>query len=76
MDERGPWSEAEQQKLRTVYSDHTLSLNEIAAKLGRSSISIEHGARTLGLRRRHKNAAINQRYFKISPLQSRHICSG
>ena len=46
-----------------LYSDHTLSLNEIAAKLGRSSTSIEHRARKLGLHRRHKHANINHRYF-------------
>jgi hypothetical protein len=64
VDKPAPWSEAEQQQLRTLYSDRTLSLNEIAAKLGRSSTSIEHRARRLGLQRRHKNAEINQRYFQ------------
>ena len=64
MDEPGLWSEAEKQKLRILYSDRTLSLNEIASKFGRSSTSIEHRARKLGLQRRHKHAAINQRYFQ------------
>jgi hypothetical protein len=63
MGEPGPWSEAEQQTLRTLYSDRTLPIHEIAEKLGRSSTSIEHRARKLGLRRQHKHADINQRYF-------------
>ncbi len=40
MDKPEPWSEAEQQRLRTLYSDRTLPISEIAAKLGRSSEAI------------------------------------
>jgi hypothetical protein len=40
MDKPEPWSEAEQQMLRTLYSDRTLPISEIAAKLGRSSEAI------------------------------------
>jgi hypothetical protein len=63
MDDPVPWSEAAQQKLRSLYSDRTLPITEIAAKLGRSREAIGKQARTLGLQRRHKNAEINQRYF-------------
>ncbi len=63
MDKPGSWSKAEQQKLHALYSDRTLPINEIAAQLGRSSEAIGKQARTLRLRRRHKNADINQRYF-------------
>ena len=74
MGEPGQWSEAEHQRLRTLYGDSTLSLNEIAAKFGRSSTSIEHRARKLGLQRRHKHANINQRYFHdITTLEQAYL---
>jgi hypothetical protein len=63
MGELGLWSEAKQQQLRALYSDHTLPISEIAMQLGFSSKAIGNQARSLGLRRRHKNADINQRYF-------------
>jgi hypothetical protein len=61
----GPWSEAEHQKLRTLYSDRTLSLNEIAAKFGRSSTSIEHCARKLGCSDSTKMQISTSAIFKI-----------